>query len=127
MRVSQKIFLKNKEGKILALRRSSTDPSRPLTWDLPGGDIEEGEDLAESIRREVFEETGLELKDFSVMDAQAGINKNGEYSIQIAYLGNRVTGDIKLSYEHDQYKFVTKDEFLSLESTDKIKKFLRKL
>ncbi len=55
MKVSQKIFLKNKDGKILALRRSATDPRRPLTWDLPGGSIEEGEVMQDALNREIFE------------------------------------------------------------------------
>lgn len=31
-------------------------------WGLPGGKLEDGESLEECIRREVFEETGIELK-----------------------------------------------------------------
>ena len=39
-KVAQKAVLVRADGKILALRRSKTDPARPLTWDLPGGDVE---------------------------------------------------------------------------------------
>jgi 8-oxo-dGTP diphosphatase len=127
MRVSQKIFLKNNEGKFLALRRSATDPSRPLTWDLPGGNIEEGEDLAESIKREVKEEVGLELISFSIFDAIGSTSKKGEYSIQIAYVGTVLDDAVTLSYEHDEYKWITKEEFLELDSTEKLKSFIEKL
>lgn len=127
MRVSQKIFLKNNEGKILALRRSETDPSRPLTWDLPGGNIEEGENLLENMKREILEEIGIEISDITILGALSGTSKKGEYAIQIAYTGSIGDAEITLSYEHDQYKWVTKEEFLSLESTEKIKKFLQQL
>jgi 8-oxo-dGTP diphosphatase len=127
MRVSQKIFLKNSDGKMLALRRSETDPSRPLTWDLPGGNIEEGEDLVENLKREIFEEVGIEVENISILGALSGTSKKGEYAIQIAYIATVDNPEIKLSYEHDQYKWVTKEEFFELESTQKIKKFLMEL
>ena len=127
MKVSQKIFLKNKEGKILALRRSATDPRRPLTWDLPGGNIEEGEVLTDSIKREVLEETGLEAHDITILDAMSDTYKNGSYSIQIAYTGKVDSDDVKLSWEHDEYRWLTKEEFAELESSSKIKAFLLKI
>jgi 8-oxo-dGTP pyrophosphatase MutT (NUDIX family) len=42
------------------------DPHRPeigTWWFTPGGGVEEGESLVEAARREVFEETGIELTD----------------------------------------------------------------
>jgi len=127
MRLSQKVFLKNSKGKYLAILRSSTNPSRPLAWDFPGGNIEEGEDLYENMKREILEETGIELNDFKIFDAQSAVNENGEYSIQIAYVGNVENPEIMLSYEHSDSRCVIKEEFLELESTSKIKKFLQKL
>jgi len=127
MQVSQKIFLKNPEGKLLALLRSETDPSRPLSWDLPGGGLEEGEKLEDSIRREIREEIGIEVGEISVFAAESDFNKNGKYSVQIAYIGTVDNPTITLSYEHKEYRWITRDEFLALESSYKIKKFLQKL
>ena len=126
MFVSQKTLVVNREGKILALRRSNTDPSRPLTWDLPGGVLEEGEVLEENVKREIKEESGIDVDTFDIFDAVAETQKSGEYWIQIAYLAKVDLPVITLSYEHDQYKWLTKDEFLGLESTPKIKRFLNK-
>ena len=52
MNATLKIILINNENKILALRRSGTDPRRQHTWDLPGGVLEHGEILEDAIKRE---------------------------------------------------------------------------
>ena len=66
--IAQKAILIREDGNLLALRRSKTDPSRPLTWDLPGGEVEFGEDLIESITREIREEVGFDAKELSLLD-----------------------------------------------------------
>ena len=128
MHVSQKIFIKNKEGKYLALRRSDTDPNRPLTWDMPGGQLEEGEDLIESIKRETREEAGIEISNVVILGAEAGTSiKNGEYWVQLGYTGEVDMPTVTLSYEHDQYEWLTIPEFLALESSEKLMKLAEKL
>jgi 8-oxo-dGTP pyrophosphatase MutT (NUDIX family)/phosphoserine phosphatase len=55
-------FIKNQEGKILVQKRSPTRRLFPNCWDLSfGGHVEIGESIYEAIKRELFEETGLEL------------------------------------------------------------------
>jgi len=48
------------DGAILLIRRG-TPPSEGL-WSVPGGRVEWGETLSEAVRREVLEETGLEVE-----------------------------------------------------------------
>jgi ADP-ribose pyrophosphatase YjhB (NUDIX family) len=48
-----------KEGKILLLKR--TKPNETY-WVFPGGGVEAGENLEDALKREVFEETGLEVE-----------------------------------------------------------------
>jgi ADP-ribose pyrophosphatase YjhB (NUDIX family) len=47
-------------GRILLSRRAG-DPGEGM-WDIPGGFIEEGEDPLETLRREMKEETSLEIE-----------------------------------------------------------------
>jgi 8-oxo-dGTP diphosphatase len=49
-----------RDGRVLLGRRRS-DPGRGL-WDLPGGFLHEGEDALAGLRREVREETALEIE-----------------------------------------------------------------
>jgi ADP-ribose pyrophosphatase YjhB (NUDIX family) len=47
------------DGKVLLIHRRNP----PLGWALPGGFIEYGETIEDAVRREMKEETGLELED----------------------------------------------------------------
>ncbi|MBI2644539.1 MAG: NUDIX hydrolase [Candidatus Wildermuthbacteria bacterium] len=60
------IFLENEEGKLLFLLRDN-NPHIPFpnTWDLIGGHLEGSETPEEALRREVREEIGEELLDYS--------------------------------------------------------------
>ncbi len=123
--VAQKAVILRADGKILALRRSATDPHRPLGWDMPGGEVEFGEDLRESIRREVREESGIEVSDLVLLTAIGYVSKKGEYRVSIGYRA-RVPQDtaVLLSSEHDRYEWLSREEFLTRDSTDRIKQFL---
>lgn len=124
--VSQKAILFDKDGKILTMRRTKSAPSRPLFWDLPGGGIEAGEDLNESISREIKEETGLKIKNLEIIDAVGGFNDCQEFWITLCYVAQLTSKNVILSYEHDDYKLVTADEFLKLKISPKIKKFIER-
>ena len=120
----QKVIILNEDGKILAIRRSNTAPTRPLYWDLPGGILEEGEDKVEAIKREIKEETGLEVESISAISE--GIWHEGDYSwTTTCYLAKLKKTNVTLSYEHDEYKWVTKEEFKELKALPLHKEFVR--
>jgi len=55
----------NNDNKILLLKRSDYPKQwMPDKWALVGGSIEKGESAEEACKREIKEETGLEIKDF---------------------------------------------------------------
>jgi 8-oxo-dGTP diphosphatase len=60
------IFLNDKEEVLLLLRDDKDTIPYPNMWDLPGGHVEENESAEECIMREMKEEMGLDLKDFTL-------------------------------------------------------------
>ena len=126
IRVAQKAMILNENENILTMRRSETAPSRPLQWDLPGGDLEFGEDAKAGILREIKEETGLEIKDLSVVDIASGMNDINQFWLTICYIARPKTNQVVLSYEHDDFKWVTPDEFQQLRASPRNKAFIER-
>lgn len=94
--------------KILLLRRSNTAPSRPLGWDLPGGVVEEGEDPYVTALRETDEEAGIKLESAEIIHLKMRPSTSFDgNSLQMFFRASTDTHDVKLSFEHDKFKWVT--------------------
>lgn len=106
------------DNMFLVVRRNENDDLFPGEWEFPGGHLEEGETLEEGLKRELKEEIGF------ICDTKPIIThyydeikmKNGEivHDLEIDFIINvdRSKVDIKLSNEHCEYKWVTKDSEL---------------
>lgn len=55
------VILENKQGEILLVKRKLA-PFKGY-WDLPGGFVDFGENLEKSLKREIKEELGVDIKD----------------------------------------------------------------
>lgn len=58
-----------RDGKILLIKKNGGPYNGKL--DLPGGTIEFGEKPADTLKRELMEEVGIEVKDFELFDADS--------------------------------------------------------
>ena len=123
--VGQKAFIK-KGNEVLVLG----DSHKKL--DFPGGKIQEGEmDLAESLKREVREETSLEIKVGNPFATWVHIlpahHKNaGKKVFLIGYKCEYVGGEIKLENKFDKFSWVTKENYKTLNNDDSYFKVLDK-
>lgn len=100
------------EGRYLALRRDR-DPLRG-EWNMPGGFVEAGEGGEQAIRREVREETGLEIEVLAVIGIFASAYGRGEDALPIfdvAYRCRRSGGELVVSPESSEAAWFTLAEF----------------
>ena len=79
-------------------------------WDLPGGHLKQGEGVEDGLRREVYEETGLNIEDVDMVNSPTGRKR--------FFCAAFMTDDVHLSNEHTEFKFFHKDEIADLEDLD---------
>ena len=102
-RVSKAVMF-DADGRILILKRSArliTDAS-PFEWDLPGGHVNKGESDVKALAREIKEETSLYISrapDWYMLDKDTRF-----------YLLREWSGEIMLSDEHSEYKWIEPEE-----------------
>lgn len=127
LQVGVKVLLRNGDGKFLLLRRSLQKyPEVIGRWDVVGGRINPGTTLLENLKREVKEETGLELISEPCLVAAQDILRNPtRHVVRLTYVCDS-SGDVRLdANENDSYKWYTKDEILTLDDVDVYFKELR--
>lgn len=66
---------------------------------FPGGHVEEGESLLESVVREMKEETGLTIENLKICGFKDWIQEDGTRYIVLLYKTHKFTGELKSSDE----------------------------
>ena len=107
----------NPSGKILLLKRSETADYLPGIWEDMGGRIKQFEEPEDALRREVKEETGLEieiLKPLAVFHDYRGERTAENELLIITYWCKAKSDQVILSEEHTAYRWVSPEEALEL-------------
>lgn len=120
LQVGVKIFIKNNEGKYLLLKRSPEKyKSVTGSWDIVGGRIDTGTPLMENLKREIYEETNMQLNpEPKLVWAQDILRLPEKHVVRLSYEGT-AQGDIKLdTNENIEYAWLTVAEMLALEDLD---------
>ena len=96
------------DHKVLCLKNERNE------WDFPGGKINYNEDIEDCLKREVKEETNLDIKNLKILKP---FNlKFNDVPVFIIVYSAEISCDssILVSYEHSEYNFFSKSEIKSL-------------
>lgn len=115
-----------KDGKYLLTRRSNRNGYMPLKWDLPGGTAKPGEKMEDTLRREIMEETALEVNIKKILYLYSNIDQIPErQTFQVVYFCEYIFGDVKLNpEEHDEYAWVDKKGIAQYDTIAYLKEFI---
>lgn len=103
------VHIENEKGETLLLKRGKK--SRLQGWCLPGGRIDEGEEPKTAAIRELKEESGIKVKDVKYV----GIGQSVKgFRVAIYYLKLDYTPKVKLSKEHDGFKWTKRPDQYNL-------------
>ncbi len=94
------------EGKVLILKRRPNDAHKPGAWDLPGGRLEPGESPFDGLKREAREEASLEIEIVMPLDVHHFVRDDEQKITLMIFLCKLVSGEVKLSEEHTEYKWL---------------------
>lgn len=110
VKVSTKAIITSGQG-VLLLKRADDDPQGPGYWDLPGGGMEPGETIYESMKRELQEETKLIVNDLQLVFGHTEARENDkQLRIRLGIHATTKQHEPTLSHEHSQYKWIPKGE-----------------
>ena len=98
------------EGDLILVQDKQNSSYTGVTF--PGGHIENNESIADSVIREVFEETGLTIKNPKLCGVFDWIYEDGVRYIVFIHKAHEFTGELKASKE-GPVRWIKKDNFLN--------------
>jgi ADP-ribose pyrophosphatase YjhB (NUDIX family) len=110
-----------RDGKVLIVQRANP-PARGIHT-LPGGMVESGETLAEALRREIEEETGLIVEPVALAGHREVIVRDDDERVKrhfiiLAFAARWLAGELRLNEELHAAKWLRPPELIDLETTE---------
>lgn len=104
-------YITNEQGEVLLVKTHW----RTDTWECPGGQVEEGEELDQAVIREVFEETGVVIKPLGITGVYYNATKQ---LLSVVFKAIYISGNIVIQPEEIQ-----KAAFIKL-TTDNMEEYI---
>lgn len=114
----------------ILLEKRKNEPGRGK-WSIPGGLVELGEDVEETVVREVNEETGLQVEKPEHIDVVSSVTKdeNGDvkyHFVIIDYFVRLKGGTLKASSDAEELRWVPFDQVETYDLTGTFRAFFKR-
>ena len=90
---------------------------------LPGGHVEPGESVVEAVKREMLEETGLEIESPRLCGVKQFPTEEGRYLVFL-FLADRFSGQLR-SCDEGENRWVERDRIRELNTVEDLEQLLR--
>lgn len=109
-----------RDGRVLVLWRSPAEAGAEAPrMDLPGGRLRHGESTLAALHREVAEEVGLAIE--VVTDIESWSYVDGDTAVDgVTYLCRRQGGSLRLSDEHEAFRWLSDRQLAPFEFPAKV-------
>lgn len=104
------------DNEYLMIKRSLDDEDCAGFWEMPSGKLEFGETVGQGLKREIFEEVGIDISAFEqkiigISEYSSEKSEGNKYTVQLNYVIEVPTKElpIKLSNEHTEFMWATRD------------------
>jgi mutator protein MutT len=125
-RAAGKAVIINEKGLILLIKRAGDETHLENLWDVPGGRFEHGEKPQQGLKREVMEESGLEVEVMDPVTSWTFMRDNGEQVFGTTFLCEPEGLEVELGDEHTDFQWVEKKELDDLPMHDELREGLKK-
>ncbi len=117
------------DKKVLLIKRK-TEPKRGK-WSVPGGVINLGEKIEDGLKREILEETGLNVEVKELIDIIERVFKDNKgkivyHYVILDYLCKYISGDMKASSDAEDLVLAGMDELNRYDVVDGMKSVIEK-
>ena len=109
-------LIENDEGKILMIK----NPDRG--WEIPGGQVEVGETLTDALKREIKEESGIDIEIGNLTAVHSNIGIGVQYDgvspiptiVSFGFTGKAVAGQLTTSEESLEVSWFEREKVLDV-------------
>jgi len=114
-----------KNNKVLLGKRSSESKFFPNYWCIPGGKVNKGEELIVAVKREIREETGLNINIVKLLEVSKRFHKN-HFDVLFDFEGIPTNLKLKVTEKLIELKWFSKREIKKIKLTQRDRKILEK-
>ena len=118
-----------RDGRALLIKRGSA----PLKdqWSIPGGTLELGESIQEGVRRELLEETGIEVRVGELIEVFDRIFRDDAGKIQyhfviVDFLCEAISGEARAASDETDVAWVNEEDLWNYKLTEAATRVIRK-